>query len=137
MTTNREVSQSITRLRREIQESHGSVQQAQSLRSRRRAPNGPSFQYFTAHCVVPHRGLRTDRYKLIQYCGEGHYWELVDLEKDPSELTNSYGEAPYRRGTGVLKHELTVISRRKTQDRRRRDYDHSTQVRSESGCPQH
>ena len=31
----------------------------------------PGFQYWTAHRVGPHRGVRTDRYKLIEYYGEG------------------------------------------------------------------
>ena len=31
----------------------------------------PSFQYFTPHRVGPHRGVRTKRYKLIEYYSEG------------------------------------------------------------------
>ena len=62
----------------------------------------PSFQYWTAHRVGPHRGVRTDRYKLIEYYGEGDYWELFDLAEDPDELRNLYNEP----GHGQLIDEL-------------------------------
>lgn len=52
----------------------------------------PSFKYFTPHRVGPHRGVRTDRYKLIEYYGEGDYWEFFDLESDPHELRNRYDD---------------------------------------------
>jgi arylsulfatase A-like enzyme len=66
----------------------------------------PTFQYFTAHRVGPHRGVRTDRYKLIEYYSEGDYWELFDLEKDPTELNNVYGEPASASVTAQLKQEL-------------------------------
>ncbi len=50
----------------------------------------PSFQFWTPHRVSPHRGVRTDRYKLIEFFGEGDYWELFDLAQDPQELNNIY-----------------------------------------------
>ena len=52
----------------------------------------PSFGYWTPHRVGPHRGVCTGRYKLIEYYGEGDYWELFDLEDDPHELRNLYDE---------------------------------------------
>jgi arylsulfatase A-like enzyme len=69
----------------------------------------PSFQYFTAHRVSPHRGVRTARHKLIQYYGEGDYWELFDLEADPNELKNVYGDPAYAQVTGDLQRELTRL----------------------------
>jgi arylsulfatase A-like enzyme len=57
----------------------------------REALSDPSFEYFTAHRVSPHRGVRTERHKLIHYYGEGDYWELFDLQNDPNELHNLYG----------------------------------------------
>ena len=62
----------------------------------------PSFQFWTPHRVGPHRGVRTDRYKLIEYYGEEDYWELFDLQEDPDELRNLYGEP----GHGQLIEEL-------------------------------
>jgi len=48
----------------------------------------PGFQYFTAHRVSPHHGVRTGRWKFIEYYREGDYCELFDLESDPNELLN-------------------------------------------------
>ncbi len=45
------------------------------------------------HFVLPNYGVRTDRYKLINYYSENQ-WELFDLKKDPNEmdsLFNWYG----------------------------------------------
>lgn len=56
----------------------------------------PSFQYFTPHRIGPHRGVRTQRHKLIEYYGEGEYWELFDLEQDPNELRNLFGQPGQR-----------------------------------------
>lgn len=53
----------------------------------------PGFAYFTPHRVSPHRGVRTDRWKLIEYHAEGPgAWELFDLESDPHERTNRHGD---------------------------------------------
>jgi arylsulfatase A-like enzyme len=68
----------------------------------------PSFKYFTAHRVSPHRGVRTGRYKLIEYYREGDYWELFDLQEDPNELKNLFNEP----GHDDLKAELTRELRR-------------------------
>ena len=69
----------------------------------------PTFQYFTPHRVSPHRGVRTDGYKLIEYYAEGDYWELFDLEKDLGDLTNLYGYRQYADLTNSLKTELGML----------------------------
>jgi arylsulfatase A-like enzyme len=66
----------------------------------------PSFQYFTPHRIGPHRGVRTATHKLIHYYSEGNYWELFDLDKDPNELRNLYGQAGTEGVAGQLKAEL-------------------------------
>ncbi len=71
----------------------------------------PEFKYFTAHRVGPHRGVRTGRYKLINFYTEGDYWELFDLEKDPNELNNVYGQPAYAAVTSRLKEELNRLRR--------------------------
>jgi arylsulfatase A-like enzyme len=63
----------------------------------------PSFQFWTAHRVGPNRGIRTDRYKLIEYYTEGPYWELFDLESDPHELNNLADDNSY----AELRQDLT------------------------------
>lgn len=55
----------------------------------------PSFNFFTAHRIGPHRGIRDDRHKLIRYYSEQDYWELFDLQKDPLELNNVYQDPDY------------------------------------------
>lgn len=55
----------------------------------------PSFEFWTAHRVGPNRGIRTDRYKLIEYYTEGPFWELFDLQEDPGELANLYEDPAY------------------------------------------
>jgi len=70
------------------------------------AMSDPSFQYFTPHRVGPHRGVRTGRYKLIEYYSEGDYWELFDLDEDPDETRNVYDEHAYAAIQADLKEEL-------------------------------
>ena len=62
------------------------------------------YRYFTPHRIGPHRGVRTKWHKLIEYYGEGDYWELFDLEKDPDELNNIYPDA----GSQPVVAELTA-----------------------------
>jgi arylsulfatase A-like enzyme len=75
------------------------------------AMSDPSFAFFTPHRIGPHRGVRTRTHKLIHYYSEGEYWELFDLEKDPNELNNLYGEPALGALTGELKGELTRLRR--------------------------
>jgi arylsulfatase A-like enzyme len=77
----------------------------------RDALRDPSFAYLTPHRVSPHRGVRTNRYKLIEYYGEGDYWELFDLQEDPHELRNVYGDSAYSAETESLKTELQRLRR--------------------------
>ncbi|HEY2039483.1 MAG TPA: sulfatase [Edaphobacter sp.] len=41
--------------------------------------------------VAPHRGIRTEQYKLIRYVMEPSEGELYDLKADPEERNNLYG----------------------------------------------
>lgn len=43
--------------------------------------------------VRPHRGIRTERYKLIHYGMAPEEFELYDLANDPGETRNLYGDA--------------------------------------------
>jgi len=70
------------------------------------------------HNVYSHYGVRTERYKLIYYYGEAlgttgsleenrpPEWELFDLEQDPYELNNVYGDSRYEGIVKELKAEL-------------------------------
>jgi arylsulfatase A-like enzyme len=74
-------------------------------------PTDPTFQYLTPHRVPPHRGVRTERYKLIEYYGEDNYSELFDLQRDPHELKNVYGDRSHRQVASDLKKELLRLRR--------------------------
>lgn len=59
------------------------------------------FEYPQAERVRPHRGVRTERHKLIHYYKLADYpdlpeeFELYDLQKDPGELNNLHGQPGY------------------------------------------
>jgi len=72
----------------------------------------PGFKYFTAHRVGPHHGIRTKHYKLIEYYGEGDYWELFDLDYDPDELENVYTDPDYKEIVQYQKDELRSLEQK-------------------------
>lgn len=49
-------------------------------------------EYPAEHCVKRHYGVRDSRYKLIHFYNDIDTWELYDLENDPYEMHNIYGE---------------------------------------------
>ena len=50
----------------------------------------PYYEYPSYHQVPRHNGIRTERYKLINFYEFGE-WEFYDLKTDPDELKNLYG----------------------------------------------
>jgi arylsulfatase A-like enzyme len=50
------------------------------------------YEYPGTHNVRKNRGVRTDRYKLIHYYEAPEEFELYDLQEDPGELHNLYGD---------------------------------------------
>ena len=53
------------------------------------------YEYPSVHMVKRHYGVRTDRYKLMHFYYDIDEWEMYDLEKDPSEMNNVYGDPKY------------------------------------------
>lgn len=45
------------------------------------------YEFQSPHWVVPHYGIRTERFKLISFYTINE-WEMYDLEKDPDEMDN-------------------------------------------------
>jgi len=64
------------------------------------------YEYPAVHMVKRHYGVRTRRYKLMHFYYDIDAWELYDLEKDPNELNNVYGEPDYAGVVEELKVEL-------------------------------
>jgi arylsulfatase A-like enzyme len=65
--------------------------------SNRKLRDAIYYQYFAYpdwHMVQRQYGVRDTRYKLIHYYEAGK-WELFDLQRDPHELRNVYGQAGY------------------------------------------
>lgn len=54
------------------------------------------YEYPGIHMVKRHYGVRTERYKLIRFYYNIEAWELYDLEKDPQEMNNLYGQSEYK-----------------------------------------
>lgn len=50
------------------------------------------FEWPNPEGVRPHRGIRTEQYKLIHYVLEPQEFELYDLVNDPGETRNLYGD---------------------------------------------
>ncbi len=75
------------------------------------------------HGVPAHYGTRTKRFKLIFYYGHPldaagsekeptqPHWELFDLQKDPSEMHNVYGNPEYIEVTRDLKKQLLALKK--------------------------
>jgi len=70
------------------------------------------YEYPAVHSVKRHYGVRTNRYKLIHFYHDIDEWELYDLEKDPSEMKNVYGDPAYADIVKELKAELKRLRRK-------------------------
>lgn len=67
------------------------------------------YEYPAEHSVKRHYGIRTDRYKLIHFYYDIDEWELYDLQNDPNELHNLYGQPEYEGLTDSLKVQLAGL----------------------------
>lgn len=67
------------------------------------------FEWPNPEKVPPCRGIRTERYKLIQYLLEPQEFELYDLESDPKETRNLYGMPEYAALQQQLLERLEVL----------------------------
>jgi arylsulfatase A-like enzyme len=67
------------------------------------------YEYPDAHRVMPHFGIRNERYKLIYFYGKETSWELIDLKKDPDETINAYNNPKHRALIVKMKKELRAL----------------------------
>lgn len=66
------------------------------------------YEYPGEHMVQKHNGVRTDRYKLINYYELGEK-ELFDLETDPREMKSVYNDPKYAEIQIRLENELAQL----------------------------
>ena len=66
------------------------------------------------HNVLKHDGVSDKRFKLIHFYGgsEGDYSEFYDIRKDPSEMTNLYGNRRYKSRIARLQKQLDAFRER-------------------------
>lgn len=69
------------------------------------------YDFPAFHMVKRHYGIRTERYKLIHFYDDIDEWELYDLETDPKELNNLYGELEYAEIQKKLHVELKELQK--------------------------
>lgn len=50
------------------------------------------YEYPAEHAVKRHYGIRDERYKLIHFYRDIDVWELYDLQEDPGEMHNIFGQ---------------------------------------------
>ena len=67
------------------------------------------YEYPAEHMVKRHYGVRTDRYKLIHFYNDIDTWELYDLQADPHEMHNLYGQKEYEAVVDELKAEMLKL----------------------------
>lgn len=60
------------------------------------------------HMVGRHEGVRNDRYKLIWFYTDD-VWEFYDLQNDPYEINNVYGQPDYAEKIDRMKGELVAL----------------------------
>jgi len=60
------------------------------------------------HAVISHRGIRSERYKLIEFYTKGE-WEFYDLHKDPLEMNSEYNNPQYEKIISDMKRELKKL----------------------------
>lgn len=84
------------------------------LRKETRGRDALYYHYYEngEHAVSPHFGIKTKRYKLIRFYKRVEGWELYDLENDPHEMHNLYGNKKYKKITVALyQHLLQLIDK--------------------------
>ena len=67
------------------------------------------YEYPGIHAVKRHYGIATRRYKLIHFYHDVDEWELYDLQADPQEMTNVYGNPDYSEIQVTLHSQLIAL----------------------------
>ncbi len=73
------------------------------------------YEFPAEHCAPKNRGVRTAKWKLIDFYELPEEWELYDLENDPDEIHNLAARKEYRPVVAQLRRRLEEL-RRETGD---------------------
>ncbi len=64
------------------------------------------YEFPNEHMVKKHYGIRNKKFKLIHFYDDINEWEFYDLEKDPSEMKNLYGNPSFSVEIEKMKNDL-------------------------------
>ncbi|GJM63140.1 sulfatase [Persicobacter diffluens] len=68
------------------------------------------YEFPGFHSVRAHHGVRTDRYKLMHFKVEDR-WEMFDLEQDPEEIHNIYGDPAFAEVQQMMHQEFEKLKK--------------------------
>lgn len=69
------------------------------------------YEYPAVHSVRKNRGIRTKRWKYIHYFEDPEEFELYDIQNDPEEMNNLYGNPAYMDAVAQLRDRMTSLRR--------------------------
>ncbi|MCB0373355.1 MAG: sulfatase, partial [Muricauda sp.] len=70
------------------------------------------YEYPAEHAVKRHYGIANKNYKLIHFYHDVDEWELYDLQKDPHEMHNVYGDPSYLDIQTEMTQELQALRKK-------------------------
>jgi len=69
------------------------------------------YEYPAVHMVRKNRGIRTKRWKYIHYFEDPEEFELYDIQNDPHEVNNLYGNPAFDDVVAQLRTRMVVLRR--------------------------
>jgi arylsulfatase A-like enzyme len=69
------------------------------------------YEYPAVHMVRKNRGIRTERWKYIHYFEDPEEFELYDIQNDPHEVNNLYGNPAFKDVFEQLRERLVELRR--------------------------
>ena len=67
------------------------------------------YEYPAVHCARKHRGVRTERWKLIHFWEQPEEWALYDLSSDPDEQVNLIDRPEHADRIAALKQRIVQL----------------------------
>lgn len=86
------------------------------------------YEYPLWHHVQPHYGVRSDGFVLAHFYYDVDVWEMYDLNKDPHELVNIYGNEEYAEVQARLHKRIEELQKEFSDEGTLDDYRYITTV---------